>query len=79
MGLVGDYLLALANEGVESALVVFPPAAGWFTWFPSFARKRLRRCSPLQAIANVTLDPESGKGVFNWQMSPCNFKVAKAI
>jgi phosphohistidine phosphatase len=29
-------------------------------------------------IANVTLD-ETGKGVFNWQMSPCNLKMAKAI
>ncbi|MBE8057105.1 phosphohistidine phosphatase, partial [Escherichia coli] len=25
-----------------------------------------------------TLD-ESGKGEFNWQMSPCNLKMAKAI
>ena len=30
------------------------------------------------AIANVTLD-ETGKGVFNWQMSPCNLRMAKAI
>ncbi|MDM1729360.1 phosphohistidine phosphatase, partial [Escherichia coli] len=30
------------------------------------------------AIASVTLD-ESGKGKFNWQMSPCNLKMAKAI
>ena len=30
------------------------------------------------AIASVTLD-ESGKGTFNWQMSPCNLKMAKAI
>jgi phosphohistidine phosphatase len=30
------------------------------------------------AIANVTLD-DAGKGVFNWQMSPCNLKMAKAI
>ncbi|EPW0864313.1 TPA: phosphohistidine phosphatase, partial [Shigella flexneri] len=26
----------------------------------------------------VTLD-ESGNGTFNWQMSPCNLKMAKAI
>ena len=30
------------------------------------------------AIASVTLDAE-GKGVLNWQMSPCNLKMAKAI
>ncbi|PLM51532.1 phosphohistidine phosphatase, partial [Klebsiella michiganensis] len=30
------------------------------------------------AIACVTLDA-SGKGEFNWQMSPCNLKMAKAI
>jgi phosphohistidine phosphatase len=30
------------------------------------------------AIASVTLDKE-GKGVFNWQMSPCNLKMPKAI
>ncbi|EPR2348078.1 phosphohistidine phosphatase, partial (plasmid) [Escherichia coli] len=27
---------------------------------------------------SVTLD-ESGNGTFNWQMSPCNLKMAKAI
>jgi phosphohistidine phosphatase len=30
------------------------------------------------AIASVTLD-ESGKGVYNWQMSPCNLRMPKAI
>ncbi len=30
------------------------------------------------AIASVTLDSE-GKGTFNWQVSPCNLKMAKAI
>jgi phosphohistidine phosphatase len=30
------------------------------------------------AIANITLDAD-GHGQFNWQMSPCHLKMAKAI
>ncbi|STW80117.1 phosphohistidine phosphatase SixA [Klebsiella michiganensis] len=77
VGMVSAYLQALANEGVATALVVSHlPLVG--TSSQSCARGKLPRCSPLRRLPGVTLDA-SGKGEFNWQMSPCNLKMAKAI
>lgn len=76
VGLVSAYLQALANEGVATALVISHlPLVGYLV--SELCPAKRRRCL-LPAIASVTLD-ESGKGVFNWQMSPCNLKMAKAI
>lgn len=76
--LVSCYLQALANEGVELVLVVSHlPLVGYLV-----SRLCPSESPPMfatSAIASVTLAPESDKGVFNWQMSPCNFRVAKAI
>lgn len=78
VGLVGDYLLALASQGVESALVVSHlPLVGYLV--SELCPEEAPPMFTTSAIASVTLDPDTGKGVFNWQMSPCNFKVAKAI
>jgi len=77
VGLVSAYLQALANEGVASALVVSHlPLVGYLVseLCPSEAPPMFST----SAIANVTLDA-SGQGQFNWQMSPCNLKMAKAI
>jgi phosphohistidine phosphatase len=78
VGLVSCYLQALANEGVESALVISHlPLVGYLV--SELCPQETPPMFSTSAIANVTLDPETGKGVFNWQMSPCNLKVAKAI
>ncbi|HKN05430.1 MAG TPA: phosphohistidine phosphatase SixA [Buttiauxella sp.] len=78
VGLVGDYLQALANEGVESALVISHlPLVGYLV--SELCPQETPPMFSTSAIANVTLDPETGIGVFNWQMSPCNLRVAKAI
>ncbi len=76
--LVGDYLVALAAEGVESVLVISHlPLVGYLV-----AELCPGETAPMfttSAIACVTLDATTGQGVFNWQMSPCNLKMAKAI
>jgi phosphohistidine phosphatase len=77
VGLVSAYLQALANEGVASALVVSHlPLVGYLVseLCPSEAPPMFST----SAIANVTLDAD-GHGQFNWQMSPCHLKMAKAI
>ncbi len=77
VGLVSAYLQALANEGITTALVISHlPLVGYRCL--SFAQGETPPMFTTSAIASVTLD-ESGKGVFNWQMSPCNLKMAKAI
>lgn len=77
VGLVGAYLQALANEGVSSALVISHlPLVGYLV--SELCPGETPPMFTTSAIASVTLD-ESGKGVFNWQMSPCNLKMAKAI
>ncbi|MCW2475856.1 MULTISPECIES: phosphohistidine phosphatase SixA [unclassified Symbiopectobacterium] len=66
---VSDYLLALAGEGIESVLIVSHlPLVGYLvaelspqTGAPMFATS---------AVACVTLDAQSGAGVFDWQTSP---------
>ncbi len=77
VGMVSAYLQALANEGVKNGAGRFTPAVGGVP--------RLRavpgETPPMfttSAIACVTLDAD-GKGEFNWQMSPCNLRMAKAI
>jgi phosphohistidine phosphatase len=78
VGLVGAYLEALADEGVASVLVISHlPLVGYLV-----AQLCPGETAPMfttSAIANVTLDASTGQGVFNWQMSPCNLKMAKAI
>ncbi|RKQ38422.1 phosphohistidine phosphatase SixA [Enterobacter sp. R1(2018)] len=78
VGLVSCYLQALANEGVESALVVSHlPLVGYLV--SELCPEETPPMFCTSAIANVTLDAQTGKGVFNWQMSPRNLKIAKAI
>ncbi|WP_196207481.1 phosphohistidine phosphatase SixA [Citrobacter sp. Res13-Sevr-PEB04-36] len=77
VGLVSAYLHALANEGVATALVISHlPLVGYLV--SELCPGETPPMFTTSAIASVTLD-ESGKGVFNWQMSPCNLKMAKAI
>ena len=77
VGLVGAYLQALTNEGVASVLVISHlPLVGYLV--AELCPGETPPMFTTSAIASVTLD-ESGKGQFNWQMSPCNLKMAKAI
>ncbi|WP_427037586.1 phosphohistidine phosphatase SixA [Enterobacter hormaechei] len=77
VGLVSAYLQALCNEGVAFALVISHlPLVGYLV--SELCPGETPPMFTTSAIANVTLD-ETGKGVFNWQMSPCNLKMAKAI
>ncbi len=77
IGLVSAYLQALANEGISSVLVISHlPLVGYLV--SELCPGEAPPMFTTSAIASVTLD-ESGKGVFNWQMSPCNLKMAKAI
>ncbi|VYU71586.1 phosphohistidine phosphatase SixA [Metakosakonia massiliensis] len=77
VGLVSAYLQALANEGVASVLVISHlPLVGYLV--AELCPGETPPMFTTSAIASVTLD-EQGKGVFNWQMSPCNLKMAKAI
>ena len=77
VGLVSAYLQALANEGVSSVLVISHlPLVGYLV--SELCPDETPPMFTTSAIASVTLD-ENGKGVFNWQMSPCNLKMRKAI
>ncbi|SUG32220.1 phosphohistidine phosphatase [Salmonella enterica subsp. arizonae] len=77
VGLVSAYLHALANEEIESVLVISHlPLVGYLV--SELCPGETPPMFTTSAIANVTLD-KSGKGTFNWQMSPCNLKMAKAI
>ncbi|MGK9172056.1 phosphohistidine phosphatase SixA [Yokenella regensburgei] len=77
IGLVSAYLQALASEGTASVLVISHlPLVGYLV--SELCPGEAPPMFTTSAIASVTLD-EDGKGVFNWQMSPCNLKMAKAI
>ena len=77
VGMDSAYLQALANEGVATALVVSHlPLVGYVV--SELCPGETPPMFTTSAIACVTLDV-SGKGEFNWQMSPCNLKMAKAI
>ncbi|EHA9331772.1 phosphohistidine phosphatase SixA [Salmonella enterica subsp. enterica serovar Poona] len=77
VGLVSAYLQALANEEIRSVLVISHlPLVGYLV--SELCPGETPPMFTTSAIANVTLDV-SGKGTFNWQMSPCNLKMAKAI
>ncbi|WHP32700.1 phosphohistidine phosphatase SixA [Trabulsiella odontotermitis] len=77
VGLVSAYLQTLANEGVASALVVSHlPLVGYLV--AELCPGETPPMFSTSAIANVTLEAD-GHGVFNWQMSPCNLRMAKAI
>lgn len=77
VGLVSAYLQALTNEGVALVLVIFYLLLVGYLVAELCLGETLLMFTTL-AIASVTLD-ESGNGTFNWQMSPCNLKMAKAI
>ena len=77
IGLVSAYLQALANEGTSAVLVISHlPLVGYLV--SELCPGEAPPMFTTSAIASVTLD-EDGKGVFNWQMSPCNLKMPKAI
>ncbi|EAS0613279.1 phosphohistidine phosphatase SixA [Salmonella enterica] len=77
VGLVSAYLQALTNEEIGSVLVISHlPLVGYLV--SELCPGETPPMFTTSAIANVTLDV-SGKGTFNWQMSPCNLKMAKAI
>ncbi|EMU1128115.1 TPA: phosphohistidine phosphatase SixA [Citrobacter koseri] len=77
VGMVCAWLQTLANEGVASVLVISHlPLVGYLV--SELCPGETPPMFTTSAIASVTLD-ESGKGIFNWQMSPCNLKMAKAI
>jgi len=77
VALVGDYLQALASKGVSSVLVISHlPLVGYLV--SELCPEETPPMFLTSAIASVTLDGE-GKGTLNWQVSPCNLKMAKAI
>ena len=77
IGLVSAYLQALANEGLSSVLVISHlPLVGYLV--SELCPGEAPPMFTTSAIACVTLD-ENGKGTFDWQMSPCNLKMRKAI
>lgn len=77
VGIVNAYLQVLANEGVATVLVISHlPLVGYLV--SELCPEETPPMFTTSAIACVTLDAE-GHGVFNWQMSPCNLKMAKAI
>ncbi|MEN3752082.1 phosphohistidine phosphatase SixA [Mangrovibacter yixingensis] len=78
VGLVGCYLQALAEQGEKSVLVISHlPLVGYLV--SELCPEETPPMFCTSAIASVTIAPESGKGTFEWQISPCNLKVAKAI
>lgn len=69
---VADYLQMLAIEGVSSVLVVSHlPLVGYLV--SALCPQESPPMFSTSAIANVTLDPQSGTGILNWQKSPCQF------
>ncbi|WP_437887111.1 phosphohistidine phosphatase SixA [Phytobacter sp. V91] len=77
IGQVSAYLQVLAGEGVATVLVISHlPLVGYLV--SELCPGEAPPMFTTSAIASVTLD-EGGSGVFNWQMSPCNLKMAKAI
>lgn len=75
---VASYLEMLAAVGIQSVLVISHlPLVGYLV-----AEMCPRETAPMfttSAIACVTVSPTTGEGELNWQMSPCNLKIAKAI
>ena len=77
VGMVSAWIQTLANEGVASVLVISHlPLVGYLV--SELCPGETPPMFTISAIASVTLD-ESGEGIFNWQTSPCNLKMAKAI
>ncbi|WP_165460022.1 phosphohistidine phosphatase SixA [Atlantibacter sp.] len=75
--MVGADLQTLADEGVKSVLVISHlPLVGYLV--SELCPEETPPMFSTSAIASVTLDPQTDKGVYNWQMSPCNLKMAKA-
>jgi phosphohistidine phosphatase len=76
--MVSAWLQTLANEGVSSVLVISHlPLVGYLVSELCLGETPPMFCT--SAIASVTLDAETGQGKFDWQMSPCNLKMPKAI
>lgn len=74
--LVADYLQALGNEGVASALVISHlPLVGYLV--SELCPKEAPPMFATSAIACVDVDPASGKGTLMWQITPA--KLAKAM
>lgn len=74
--MVGADLQMLADEGVKSVLVISHlPLVGYLV--SELCPEEAPPMFSTSAIASVTLDPQTDKGVFNWQISPCNLKMAK--
>lgn len=77
VGLVGDYINALASKGINSVLVVSHlPLVGYLV--SELCPQEAPPMFCTSSVACVTLDAE-GNGLLDWQMNPCNLKVAKAI
>jgi phosphohistidine phosphatase len=75
VGLVSAYLQALATKVLRAG--DFSSAVGGYL-VSELCPGETPPMFTTSAIASVTLD-ESGKGVYNWQMSPCNLRMPKAI
>ncbi|MGK8931998.1 phosphohistidine phosphatase SixA [Pluralibacter gergoviae] len=77
VGLVSAYLQALANEDVASVLVISHlPLVGYLV--SELCPGETPPMFSTSSIACVTLGKD-GLGHFDWQMNPCNLKMAKAI
>lgn len=75
---VADYLNMLAAEDVSSVLVISHlPLVGYLV--SALCPQESPPMFSTSAIASVTLDARSGKGTFNWQKSPCQFKTEKTF
>lgn len=73
---VADYLHMLAVEGVSSVLVVSHlPLVGYLV--SALCPQASPPMFTPSAIAYVTFDAQTGKGLLNWQMSPCDVNAEK--
>ncbi|MCL2895231.1 phosphohistidine phosphatase SixA [Brenneria tiliae] len=75
-GFVGGYLQALAKEGTEAVLVVSHlPLVGYLV-----AELCSAENAPMFAtsgVASVSIDAPSGRGVFDWQVSPAQLALKR--
>ncbi|WP_297202677.1 phosphohistidine phosphatase SixA [uncultured Pluralibacter sp.] len=77
VGLVSGYLQTLASEDVASVLVISHlPLVGYLV--SELCPGETPPMFSTSSIACVTLD-KAGQGHYDWQMNPCNLKMAKAI
>lgn len=78
VSLVGCFIQTLAEEGTGAVLVISHlPLVGYLV--SELCPEEAPPMFCTSAVACVSLDATTGKGVYEWQMSPSHLKMAKAI